>query len=497
VIPYADFTSFGLLLYAVVPTLILGLLGRANWRWALLLTAIMLLIQYQAKLKIGAHAELREIWIVVAFGFWQWTAMRVYAAIGARGGSVFYATVAVCIFPLALAKVIPVFLPGHQFGFLGLSYITFRALDVVFCLRDNVIAAPRPLDFLGFLFFFPTISAGPIDRFRRFTGDWKKKRTRAEFVIDLDAAVHRIFRGFLYKFILAALIKQYWLDSVGSETTFGALVSYMYAYSFYLFFDFAGYSAFAIAFSYLLGIHTPENFNRPFLARNIRDFWNRWHITLSFWFRDFVYMRFLMAVARRGRWIAGRNVTAIIGYFLSFGLMGLWHGIEPHFIIYGIYQATLLSGFHLFSEWTKIRAWPTNSRLWRAGAIFVTFHFVCFGFLIFSGRLGAGPEFNYVGVFERADCDEISGWALDKHQPNSLLSVDLHEEKQYVATIDTDQFREDLRDAGYGNGRHAFRVQTPVQFKDGRPHVLSISVSRTKKKISPTPRIIRCPATAR
>ena len=493
-IPYADFTFFGLLLYAVVPTLILGLLGRANWRWALLLTAIMLVIQYQTKLKIGAHAELHEIWFVIAFGFWQWAAIRAYAAIGVRGGFVFYGTMAASLLPLALVKVIPVFLPGHQFGFLGISYVTFRALDIVFCLRDNVITAPSLLDFLGFLFFFPTISAGPIDRFRRFARDWRKKRTRVEFITDLDEAVHRIFRGFLYKFILAALIKQYWLDRVASEATFGALISYMYAYSFYLFFDFAGYSAFAIAFSYLLGVHTPENFNRPFLARNIRDFWNRWNITLSFWFRDHVYMRFLLA-ATRGRWIANRHLTAITGYFLAFGLMGLWHGIEPHFIIYGIYQATLLSGFHIFSEWSKIRAWPTNGLLWRAGAIFATFHFVCFGLLIFSGRLGAGPEFNYVGAFDRADCEEVVGWALDKHQPDSPLSIDLYEGKKYVTTIDADQFRQDLRDAGYGNGQHAFRVQTPPQFKDGRPHALSISVTGTKKKITPTPRIILCPAT--
>src|SRR4029077_16248711 len=115
--------------------------------------------------------------------------------------------------------------------------VTFRALDIVFCLRDKVIAAPSLVDFLGFLFFFPTISAGPIDRYRRFVGDWKKTRTREEFIIDLDQAVHRVFRGFLYKFIFAALIQHYWLDRVGSENTFGALVSYMYAYSFYLFFD--------------------------------------------------------------------------------------------------------------------------------------------------------------------------------------------------------------------------------------------------------------------
>jgi membrane protein involved in D-alanine export len=493
VIPYADFTFFGLLLYAVVPTLILGLLGRANWRWALLLTAIMLVIQYSTSVKIGAHTELREIWIVIAFGLWQCAAMRAYAAVGARPGWPFYGAITACLLPLALAKVVPAFFSLQLSGFLGISYVTFRALDVVFCLRDSVIAAPRLLDFLGFMFFFPTISAGPIDRYRRFAGDWKKKRTRDEFVADLDAAVHRIFRGFFYKFILAALIKRYWLDRVASETSVGALVSYMYAYSFYLFFDFAGYSAFAIAFSYLLGVHTPENFNRPFLARNIRDFWNRWHITLSFWFRDHVYMRFLLA-ARRGRWIANRHLTAIIGYFLAFGLMGLWHGIEPHFIIYGIYQATLLSGFHLFSEWSKNRGWRTNGRLWRAAAVFLTFHFVCFGLLIFSGRLGAGPEFNYAGALERADCNEISGWALDKYELDSPLNIDLYDGKKYVTTIVANQFREDLSDAGYGNGRHAFSVETPPQFKDGRPHPLSISVTGTKKKITLTPQVLVCPA---
>ena len=490
-IPYADFTFFGLLLYAVVPTLILGFLGRANWRWALLVTVVMLLVQYQAKLKISSHTELGEIWIVVGFGIWQWATIRAYSATGARGGWVFYSAVAASVLPLLLAKLTPLFRHHPQLGFLGISYVSFRALDIVFCLRDRVIAVPGVLDFFGFLFFFPTISAGPIDRYRRFTEDWKKRRTRDEFVSDLDGAVHRIFRGFLYKFILAALIKKYWLDRAGSEDTLSELLSYMYAYSFYLFFDFAGYSAFAIAFSYLLGIHTPENFNRPFLARNIRDFWNRWHITLSFWFRDHVYMRFLTA-AMRGHWIANRHLTAITGYFLAFGLMGLWHGIEPHFIIYGLYQATLLSGFHLFSEWKKIHALPTNNPWWRAGAIFVTFNLVCFGFLIFSGRLGNGPEFNYIGMLEQANCGEISGWALDKHQPNSTLRIDLYEGHEYVATIEAHRFRQDLRDAGYGNGRHGFRLQTPPQLKDGRPHTLSISAPGMKGKIAVTQPMIIC-----
>jgi len=332
VIPYTDFTFFGLLLYAVVPTLILGLFGRAGWRWALLVTAVMFVLQYHGPLNIRSDFAVREIWIVIGFAAWQWMTVRAFATVRARGDWLFYAAIGASLLPLAAAKLIPVVSPGSQFGFLGISYITFRALDVVFCLRDNVIGAPGTLDFLMLLFFFPTISAGPIDRYRRFASDWRKARTRAEFLADLDGAVQRVFRGFFYKFIIAALIKQYWLEPAATSASFGALLSYMYAYSFYLFFDFAGYSAFAIALSYLFGVHTPENFDRPFLARNIRDFWNRWHITLSFWFRDHVYMRFLLA-ATRGNWFASKHTAAILGYFLAFGLMGLWHGIEPHYII--------------------------------------------------------------------------------------------------------------------------------------------------------------------
>jgi membrane protein involved in D-alanine export len=193
-----------------------------------------------------------------------------------------------------------------EFGFLGISYITFRALDVVFCLRDKVIALPGALDFSMFLFFFPTISAGPIDRFQRFAGEWRKRRTRAEFLIDLDGAVHRIFRGFFYKFILAALIKQYWMERAASSGSFAALVSYMYAVQLLFIFRFCRLQRFRHCRELPFCVHTPENFDRPFLARNIRDFWNRWHITLSFWFRDHVYMRFLYA-AMRGKWFAHKK----------------------------------------------------------------------------------------------------------------------------------------------------------------------------------------------
>ena len=205
-IPYADFTYFILLLYVAVPTLILGLLGRAGWRSALLVIVAMLLVQYHEELHVRAHFPVREIWIVVGFALWQWATVRAFARAGARAGWLFYGAIAASLLPLAAAKLVPLVSPRTQFGFLGISYVTFRALDVVFCLRDAVIATPGTLDFLMFLFFFPTISAGPIDRYRRFSTDWRTKRTRAEFLSDLDGAVHRFFRGLFYKFIVAALI---------------------------------------------------------------------------------------------------------------------------------------------------------------------------------------------------------------------------------------------------------------------------------------------------
>jgi len=491
VIPYASFTFFGLLLYVAVPTIILGLFGRANWRWAVFATALLLVLQYHGFLKVRPAFAVREIWIVTGFAVWQWLIVRTFAG-NARGGFPFYTAIGASLLPLAATKLLLLISPESNFGFLGISYVTFRALDLVFCLRDEVIEDPRPLDLFTFLLFFPTISSGPIDRFPRFLTDWRKPRARSDFLADLDGAVHRIFRGFFYKFILAALIKKFWLDRAASGESWGALVSYMYAYSFYLFFDFAGYSAFAIALSYLFGVHTPENFRQPFLARDIRDFWNRWHITLSFWFRDHVYMRFLLA-ATRGRWFANRHTASILAYFLTFGLMGAWHGLEPHYIFYGLYQATLLSGFEIFSSIDRKRHWWGRGPFWTGLAVLITFQFACFGLLIFSGRIGAPPLPHHAGEVEQANCNEISGWVWDKHRPDSAVNVDLSDGKEYLMTFSADQFRENLADAGYGNGRHAFRISTPAQFKDGHSHVLYLRVAGTKRELANTPKVIVCP----
>ena len=381
--PYADFTYFGLLLYIVIPTIVLGLFGWANARWALFATVIVCIVQFTDDLTVWPGAHLREAWVVLGYAIWQ--AVVALALLRWKSRPAFRIAFALALLPLVIAKYLPHIAPGSELGFAGISYVTFRALDVIFSINDGVIKTLSPVQYIAFLFFFPTISSGPIDRYRRFTQDWQRQRNRAEFLNDLDVAVEKIFRGFLYKFLIAALIRTYWVDRVEHG---GALhvISYIYGYTLYLFFDFAGYSAFAIGFSYLFGIRSPENFHLPFLAKNIRDFWNRWHISLSFWFRDHVYMRFLLTAAK-GKWFKGKHTANYLGLFLTFGLMGIWHGTEMHYLIYGIYHAALLSGYDWFARWNKqSKVWGDGPG-WRVGNIILTIHVIAFGLLIFSGRL--------------------------------------------------------------------------------------------------------------
>ena len=388
-IPYADFLYFGLIaIYIVIPTLLVRAIVGFSQIWILVATFLILGLGYQNIMIVGGEWAVLEVGVMAAYVIFQWLVAASFLRLRARTKSrwLFYAALALGLAPLVVAKLMPRFNLG-VIGFLGISYVTFRSLDVIFSIQDRLIAGIPIAQYFAYLFFFPTISSGPIDRYRRFADDWKRYHARGELMIDLDGAVHRIFTGFLYKFILAALIDKYWLEPMKQFAGPLAAVSYMYAYSLYLFFDFAGYSAFAIAISYLLGIHTPENFNKPFLAPNIRDFWNRWHMTLSFWLRDHVYMRFVMA-ATKGRWFKNRFTASHIGFFLSFGLMGLWHGVEPHYIIYGLYHACLLVGYDIFSRWNKThKLWGTSVR-WRVASTLLTVHLVCFGFLIFSGYLG-------------------------------------------------------------------------------------------------------------
>ncbi|MCL2678466.1 MAG: D-alanyl-lipoteichoic acid biosynthesis protein DltB, partial [Clostridiales bacterium] len=166
-----------------------------------------------------------------------------------------------------------------------------------------------------------------------------------------------------------------------------ATVSYMYGYTFYLYFNFAGYSSMAIGTAYILGISLPENFNMPFLSVDMKDFWSRWHISLSAWLRDYLYTRFVMGSLKTKRFKNPRTAS-YIGYIITMTAMGAWHGLTPAYLIYGGYHALLMCANEAIDlHWKRFRDIKKNGWTQGAAAV-VTFHLFSFGLLIFSGRLG-------------------------------------------------------------------------------------------------------------
>jgi membrane protein involved in D-alanine export len=385
VIPYTDLLYFAILIGLTLCAVALAVAGRLSWRSVVALNAAMLVIQYAGR----TNAGMLDIWVVAAYGVYEWCLASLFLRLRRARNSrpIFLTCVTLALLPLIGVRLAALRGGTGYLAFTGISYVTFRSVDVIICIQDKLIASIAPAGYFTFLLFFPTVSAGPIDRYTRFAKDASRSRTRGEFFRDLDAAVQLVFRGLLYKFILAALVKQYWMDRVSEGAQVATVASYMYAYTCYLFFDFAGYSAFAVGVSYLLGIHTPPNFDRPFLAGNIAEFWNRWHISLSTWFRDHVYMRFVMA-AVRGRWFASRLAISCAALYVTFMLMGIWHGLSLRYVTYGLYHGTLLSGHAIFVERRKNRQRSPPTPLWKIASVIITFHCVALGFLIFSGRLG-------------------------------------------------------------------------------------------------------------
>lgn len=385
-------TSYGNIVFFIIigilllPTIILGLREKSAKGYNIFVSIIVLALIFGNSLNGTISLILFTVFqLLLIIAYQKYRLQK-------NSGTVFMVAVLLSILPLVLVKVLPILGLHHLFGFLGVSYITFKSVQMILETRDGLIKDKiSAVELAYFLLFFPTVSSGPIDRWRRFYKDMHTVPSNQDYQKLLLSGINYIFVGFLYKFILAYLIYNYTLIYLPNHTynyltPFQGQIAYMYMYSFYLFFDFAGYSAFAVGVSRIMGIQTPINFNRPFSSRNIKDFWNRWHMSLSFWFRDYVYMRFVLWMTKK-KWIKNKFTISYIGFFLLFFLMGIWHGLEWHFVVYGLYHALLIISFDKFERWNKKhKLWPKNKWTHAIG-VFITFNAVCFGFYIFSGKL--------------------------------------------------------------------------------------------------------------
>jgi len=250
--------------------------------------------------------------------------------------------------------------PAHSFWLdivlpLGISFHTFQSISyVVDVYRGQQRAVRSPVDYALFICFFPQLVAGPIVRARDFFRDlyhWRapaaEEVSRGLFLIALGLTKKMAFAD-----QFAAVANAYFGDLAANP---GRLTAWcgVFAFGMQIYFDFSGYTDMAIGMAKLLGFHFPVNFRRPYLARSITDFWHRWHISLSTWLRDYLYIP--LGGNRHGRWMTYRNLM------LTMLLGGMWHGASWNFLIWGGYHGALLSverairgGREQRQEWTLL-----------------------------------------------------------------------------------------------------------------------------------------------
>lgn len=258
---------------------------------------------------------------------------------------------------------------------LGISFIVFHAISLMIdASRRKLAAAPSLPDALLYVSFFPQLVAGPILRANQFVPQLATSPDPQR--IALSEGVLLILLGLLKKVVLAdylagALVDPFYADPQGFGTVDAWLAFYGYAVQIYC--DFSGYTDIAIGCALLLGYRFPDNFNRPYTAASPQEFWRRWHISLSTWLRDYLYISLGGSRSGQNRMLLALFVTMLLG--------GLWHGANWTFVAWGAYHGLLLVGHRLWLAWH-----PATQTLagWRLGlARLLTFHLVCVGWILF------------------------------------------------------------------------------------------------------------------
>lgn len=224
-------------------------------------------------------------------------------------------------------------LVSSKFAFVGLSYITFRTVQMVVDSKNN--PPLRILSFVCFTLFPPTLLAGPIDRSYRFVEDLEKGYDEIN-IENLLSGWRLVLVGLLMKYVFANLISYYWMDNIilGSKD-FLMMAWSAYSYYFFLYFDFAGYSLMAIGLAKMIGINVPINFNRPYLSKNPQDFWRRFHITLGSWLNDYLFKPTYKYLNGYSRLREHKLLIQNASLMLTFIVMGCWNGFKLHYFLSG------------------------------------------------------------------------------------------------------------------------------------------------------------------
>lgn len=289
---------------------------------------------------------------------------------------------------LRLAGVSEEYKPFYL-GWLGYSYVAFRLLHTYFDKRAGRLPSMALDEYVSFVIFFPSFTAGPIDRIERFLAGLRSRKelTSEDWLFNGK----RFFLGLFKKFVLADGLALISLDAYSKHIPSPLWAwALLYIYAFRLLFDFSGYTDIAIGLGGLMGIHLPENFDSPYLKPNLTTFWNSWHMSLTQWFRAYVFNPL-------ARWFRSRKkpvptfIVIVIGQILTMLLIGMWHGITINYILWGMYHALGLIIANRWSEWTRKLKEKWTQKHW-VGKVFnitgivLTFNIVAIGWLFFALR---------------------------------------------------------------------------------------------------------------
>jgi D-alanyl-lipoteichoic acid acyltransferase DltB (MBOAT superfamily) len=279
---------------------------------------------------------------------------------------------------------------------LGFSFLAFRLLHMLRDYQGGKLPANTLGEAMTFNLFFPTYTAGPIDRLPRYTNELRQVAAPLDKTARLQnnstnllQGGQRLVWGLFKKFVLADSLALIALSPQNASQVESTLWMWLmlYAYALRLYFDFAGYTDIAIGLGNIMGFRLPENFDRPYLKGYLTAFWNSWHITLAQWFRAY-YFNPLTRGLRSSSAHLSPWIVILIGQFSTMLLIGLWHGLTWNFFLWGAWHGLGLFVHNRWLDWTRLHlnthtarppwAWLTNLGSWA-----LTFNFVSLGWVWF------------------------------------------------------------------------------------------------------------------
>ncbi|QKZ03063.1 MBOAT family O-acyltransferase [Pseudomonas eucalypticola] len=270
----------------------------------------------------------------------------------------------------------------------GMSFYIFHSVSYLMAINRGTLKPAAPLDLALYLAFFPSLIAGPVNRAEHLLPQINPSTPRQ--VLEPQRALGLVALAVVKLFLFSTWLANHWVDPV-FDTPSGfspeQILLSIYGYSLQIYFNFSGYTNLVTGIALLLGFRLPRNFDYPYLARNLKEFWDRWHISLSTFIRDYIYIP--LGGNRKGYWRGNLNL------FLAMVISGLWHGASVNFLIWGALHGVGLIAYKLYARaFPSPRTWPGADLLARL----LTFHYVAFAWIFFRSATLEDTQDMLVGL---------------------------------------------------------------------------------------------------